>query len=196
MHRQADPDEETTDWRAVCGRTARTVRRAGRAKALPDPYQDLIQIDIVAHSLGCRVILEVMNKLAAEKQTLSAVFRGVCLMAAAVPLYMVDDGGHLRSGAELPTRLLVLHSYDDWVLAATFPLGQTLGGEGFFPGALGRYGAPTGLPRPGGKLMSLGHTQYWKSESISSEVASFLGLEPLYQPLEHSTPERELAVPP
>jgi hypothetical protein len=32
-------DEETTDWRAVCGKTARTVRRAGSAKADPDPYQ-------------------------------------------------------------------------------------------------------------------------------------------------------------
>jgi hypothetical protein len=27
---RANPDEETTDWRAVCGRTACTVRRAGR----------------------------------------------------------------------------------------------------------------------------------------------------------------------
>jgi hypothetical protein len=26
------PDEETNDWRAVCGRTARTVRREGRRK--------------------------------------------------------------------------------------------------------------------------------------------------------------------
>jgi group II intron maturase len=33
------PDEETNDWRAVCGRTARTVRRAGRANTLPDPYR-------------------------------------------------------------------------------------------------------------------------------------------------------------
>jgi RNA-directed DNA polymerase len=33
------PDEETTDWRAVCGQTARTVRRAGRAQALLDPYR-------------------------------------------------------------------------------------------------------------------------------------------------------------
>src|ERR1700733_15332559 len=33
-------DEETTDWRAVCGKTARTVRRAGSAKADPDPYQE------------------------------------------------------------------------------------------------------------------------------------------------------------
>jgi len=32
------PDEETNDWRAVCGRTARTVRRAGRHH-LPDPYR-------------------------------------------------------------------------------------------------------------------------------------------------------------
>src|SRR5207249_12269420 len=28
-------DEETTDWRAVCGKTARTVRREGRPKAFP-----------------------------------------------------------------------------------------------------------------------------------------------------------------
>jgi hypothetical protein len=30
------PDEETSDWRAVCGRTARTVRRAGR-ETFPTP---------------------------------------------------------------------------------------------------------------------------------------------------------------
>src|ERR671918_111155 len=36
---RANHDEETTDWRAVCGRTARTVRRAGTAKAVSDPYQ-------------------------------------------------------------------------------------------------------------------------------------------------------------
>jgi hypothetical protein len=38
MCRRANPDEETTDWRAVCGKTASTVRRAGRARALSDPY--------------------------------------------------------------------------------------------------------------------------------------------------------------
>src|SRR6266511_2796485 len=37
---RANPDEETTDWRAVCGRTARTVRRAGTAKAVSDPYRE------------------------------------------------------------------------------------------------------------------------------------------------------------
>src|SRR5277367_6711327 len=32
------PGEETIDWRAVCGKTARTVRREGRCKSLPYPY--------------------------------------------------------------------------------------------------------------------------------------------------------------
>ncbi len=35
---RVNPDEETTNWRAVCGRTACTVRRAGRVFTLPDPY--------------------------------------------------------------------------------------------------------------------------------------------------------------
>jgi hypothetical protein len=42
MCRRVNPDEETTDWRAVCGRTACTVRRAGRARALSDPYQGML----------------------------------------------------------------------------------------------------------------------------------------------------------
>jgi hypothetical protein len=31
------PDVEIRDWRAVCGKTARTVRREGRPKAFPTP---------------------------------------------------------------------------------------------------------------------------------------------------------------
>ena len=39
MPPRANHDVETTNWRAVCGRTARTVRREGRARALPYPYR-------------------------------------------------------------------------------------------------------------------------------------------------------------
>ena len=42
--KQDTPDVETTNRRAVCGKTARTVRREGRAKALPCPYPALPQI--------------------------------------------------------------------------------------------------------------------------------------------------------
>jgi len=38
MYRRVNPEEATSDWRAVYGRTACTVRRAGRARALSDPY--------------------------------------------------------------------------------------------------------------------------------------------------------------
>ena len=38
MLRRANPERETADWRAVCGRTACTVWRAGRTSVLPDPY--------------------------------------------------------------------------------------------------------------------------------------------------------------
>ena len=41
MKTRGAPDEETSNWRAVCGRTARTVRRAGR-RCLPDPYRGRI----------------------------------------------------------------------------------------------------------------------------------------------------------
>ena len=36
------PDEETNDWRAVCGRTASTVRREGRRQAFPTPIVSLV----------------------------------------------------------------------------------------------------------------------------------------------------------
>ena len=38
-YRRDSLDEETTDWRAVCEKTACTVRREGSAKADPYPYQ-------------------------------------------------------------------------------------------------------------------------------------------------------------
>ena len=54
MCQRANPDEETTDWRAVCGRTARTVRRAGTAKAVPDPYQTLRRLGIAITQQAAR----------------------------------------------------------------------------------------------------------------------------------------------
>src|SRR5947207_12335233 len=39
MSKRDTPDEETNDWRAVCGRTARTVRRAGRGQPFPTPIE-------------------------------------------------------------------------------------------------------------------------------------------------------------
>ena len=54
MQKRAGPDEETIDWRAVCGRTARTVRREGRvwkrALLYPMDYMDVLKFAI--HGTG------------------------------------------------------------------------------------------------------------------------------------------------
>src|SRR2546428_9797405 len=39
ISRRANPDEETTDWRARRGRTAHRVRREGTAITVPYPYR-------------------------------------------------------------------------------------------------------------------------------------------------------------
>ena len=44
-------DEETTNWRAVCEKTARTVRRAGSVQADPDPYQTPQQGDVAGPAI-------------------------------------------------------------------------------------------------------------------------------------------------
>src|SRR3954452_18041542 len=42
IRKRDTPDEESHDWRAVCGRTARTVRREGRPKpSLPLSWRRL-----------------------------------------------------------------------------------------------------------------------------------------------------------
>ncbi len=50
---RAHPDEETTDWRAVCGRTARTVRRAGRAQLFPTPIPEALNEGNARSVGGC-----------------------------------------------------------------------------------------------------------------------------------------------
>src|SRR5713226_9850688 len=47
MFRRADLDEGTTDWRAVRGRTAHAVRRAGMAGAVSDPYLVVSHVEFV-----------------------------------------------------------------------------------------------------------------------------------------------------
>src|SRR3989338_8205059 len=50
-----NPDEETTDWRAVCGKTARTVRREGRAGGSSLPLSDNYKTHAVGQHLQIRL---------------------------------------------------------------------------------------------------------------------------------------------
>lgn len=98
---------------------------------------DVLVVHFLAHSLGCRVVLETLRALAVEG---GPKVGKVCLMAAAVPTYMTCPGGDLYGALTLPQALRVLYSPADTVLAGAFPPGQMLAGEGFLPTAVGRYG--------------------------------------------------------
>jgi hypothetical protein len=105
--------------------------------AAPGPLAEAIRripcvvvVDIVAHSLGCRLALEVLKELRANGGP--AIGR-VCLMAAAVPLEYVGAAGPygelLRSLQAANVELRVLHSTSDLVLTLAFDPGQAIAGE-------------------------------------------------------------------
>jgi pimeloyl-ACP methyl ester carboxylesterase len=127
----------------------------------------------VAHSLGCRVTLEAIRFLTRANRVGTVSIRGVCLMAAAVPTYMLEaarahwyarspQGGEFNGSVTMIRRSLVLHSTRDRVLQRAFPLGQMRAGEGVLPEAVGRHGRPNAAWSVRGQTY-LGHSGYWTS---------------------------------
>lgn len=92
----------------------------------------------IAHSLGCRIVLETVKRLS-ESGGLNVA--GICLMAAAVPTSMVSGGGSLRTAAEYADKRYILYSTADSVLRWAFRPGQFFA-TGQTPEAVGRFGNP------------------------------------------------------
>lgn len=124
--------------------------------------RDVRTVHVLAHSLGCRVALECIAALAEGGGP--AVGR-VCLMAAAVPTFMLQPGGRLHRALAHAQSVQVLFSGADAVLAGAFPAGQTLadGDEGFFPIALGHAGdVPPGVGAVAcAAVQDAAHGDYW-----------------------------------
>lgn len=128
----------------------------------------LREVNFVAHSLGCRIVLETLLLLG---QRVLPRVRRVCLMAAAVPSEMLEPGGRffdlLRRMQGARTQLYVLHSMQDSVLHLAFPLGQRLAGAGEASSrALGRFGPSAMMPGYGdtvlgAEVQGAGHSHYW-----------------------------------
>jgi pimeloyl-ACP methyl ester carboxylesterase len=125
------------------------------------------QVDIVAHSMGCRLTLELLKALRGKSDI--SVGR-VVLMAGAVPTFMLEprpDRHELRDTFDkiLSEAGLSLYSSSDLVLSVAFRLGQSAAtGEGFFPTALGHEFwadavAPVKLTQQ--ENPNAGHSDYW-----------------------------------
>jgi Alpha/beta hydrolase of unknown function (DUF900) len=126
---------------------------------------DTILVHFLAHSVGCRIVMEVIDNLSKHG---GPKVGNVCLMAAAIPTFMAVPGGRLETAFGVPQNLRVLYSPDDLVLSVAFPAGQTLAGkgEGVFPSAIGLTGDVPGLGSNSRvHIEGAGHGDYWGVEN-------------------------------
>jgi len=137
-----------------------------------------MEMSFVGHSLGCRVVLELLA-LWTGGMPPSIRLATVVLMAAAVLVKHVDQGGQLRAAATLSDDELVLSSRGDPVLHWAFPLGETVAREGFFPTAVGRFGGPQQTWKASLPMFDSGkpytHGSYWPGNESANAVATALG---------------------
>src|SRR5689334_14705411 len=158
---------------------------ANELVALFNRMPHLIEIDFIAHSLGCRVAIETIHHLVTAGQ--AGKIRRVCLMAAAVPMEKLEPGGDfygtLEALAANGTQIFVMHSRQDKVLQYAYSLGQSMGGPGERSArALGRDGPNPLMPGYHGTLdeMQMGgadHGDYWghSEKPIARESAKWAG---------------------
>lgn len=139
--------------------------------------QRVTNLTIVAHSLGCRVALELLLRLNALKQQRTLRVPLVVLMAPAVPRYAVTSGGSLHASLALADRVLLYRSLNDRVLHYVFRPGQSLETpfpEGWRPStrtALGRNGFGLNKPRNVHEVEAeCDHGGYWPDPNIAYEV--------------------------
>lgn len=135
--------------------------------------KDVLNLNLVGHSMGCRVVLETIRRLLADPGFRTPI-RKVCLMAAAVPTEAVLPGGALAPALLAAEQVQILFSPHDVVLSGAFPLGQTAAGDGFWPEAIGRKG---NVPLSPGHVIreevpDAGHGDYWGGRNNEASAAA------------------------
>ncbi len=133
-----------------------------------------LKISFIGHSLGCRLILEALNRLNRGAPS----FDVVSLMAAAVPVELILAGKPLVPRIAVPRRLLKFFSEKDLVLQFAFPAGQQLASNqgierAAYREAVGRHGNPAGFGEPNPRHNN-GHSDYWKDKVAAKVFVSTL----------------------
>lgn len=154
-----------------------------------------LEVQLVCHSLGNRLLLELLERWLEDGSPTALRFTACALMAAAVPVPMVAEGGALGPAAGAPGKTLVLYSGSDAVLHWAFPPGETVAGEGFFPQAVGRAGEPDGRWSERAQMAGYGHGSYWPGAESAKSVLAFLGGAPERALPEAAIPEHALPAP-
>ena len=136
------------------------------------------EVFFIAHSLGCRVVLEALRAIADKRrfplERKGASVQGTFLMAAAVPYQQCGQGSTFDQKSREYPRNWVLHSAHDWVLMIPFRGGEEGHGEGGGE-AVGRHGWP--LHRWYKTVATdLGHGDYWETwRDVLENIPKMLG---------------------
>jgi esterase/lipase superfamily enzyme len=133
-----------------------------------------IRLSIVAHSLGCRLTLELLRLLDASVLQGVLKIELVVLMAAAVPLYEVKRNKNYDLARTNAEKTLVYFSSKDKTLQRFFRPGQRFMSSDptnaiWERGALGHYGLKN-VSRVESIEGSHDHSDYWPDHSISTRV--------------------------
>jgi hypothetical protein len=146
------------------------------------------QFIFVAHSLGCRLVLETLKYISEEKDVpeFAARIEKSLLMAAAVPVKFVKSDDAKLGKVVKHCKPSVLYSPRDFVLRFAFPVGQLV--EGFHE-AVGLHGNPRHESGSENNFWIdyrdtlLGHSDYWESDKVANYLTTMLGgsaAKPLY----------------
>ena len=171
-------------------------RLAEFLEGLAGPGGTPVQVHIIAHSLGNRVALEMLEACDATKG--NVIFASFSLMAGAVPVKRVKDPAQLETAAHKPVRTQALFSPADRILQLAFPPGETASGDGFFPEAVGRFGNPPGVWSRSVQMSGYGHSDYWPGGAAMADapvLASYLDVPVALPPPVNTIPVRALAAP-
>jgi hypothetical protein len=155
-----------------------TTKEAGRqlARLIIDYLKPHQEVFFIAHSLGCRVVLDTLRAIAEREGTeakksgrptrLGAPVRGILLMAAAVPYQLCEEGAKKPFHPRDPRRPKdwVIHSRCDWILHHLFPRGEEKH-SGDKSEAVGRHGRPIGRWHSSLET-DLGHGEYWSKSPL------------------------------
>ncbi len=136
-----------------------------------------VELYLIAHSLGNRVAMELLDDFVQSGVPPAVQLKGICMMAAAVPVSAVRWPGSLHY-ASLLTRAQVLFSPGDRTLRFAFMPGQGLSFDSFGSQAVGLHGEPLqqwkwSQPMTYGRK-KYDHGDYWRKSETAKPVADFL----------------------
>jgi len=168
------------------------------AHVLSEFLRDLgapVELYLIAHSLGNRVAMELLDDFVQRGTPAAVRLKGVCMMAAAVPVSAVRWPGNLHY-ASLLARTQVLFSPGDRTLRFAFPVGQALALDSLGSQAVGLNGEPL-LHWKWKQQMTYGrkkydHGDYWKKRETAKPVTEFLTRAVPITPAKRATPSHPL----